>query len=264
MANKSYNSFKNDTLGQKIDLDGFPAQQMYQCWDLANKWFKYVGGKIIHCGQTGYVKDIANQRQTNGILDFCDDIGLKATLQPGDICIWTNCAACPSSHIAIYDHDDGQDAVYFLGQNQPYAYVTVTKIPVQGIIGVFRPKMLAKADPTPAPAPTPAPKPVEKKPDQILTVGSKVQSYGFYIQKLNHIKQWGYNSWVGGWFPLKDVDEVDARDGKKDQWVHIGSGVAFRGTLTVSKVNVKQDTVFLKELGYWVKARCLREVKDGK
>lgn len=268
MANKSYNKFKNDTLGQKIDLDGFPAQQMYQCWDLANKWFKYVGGHIIHCGQSGYVKDIANQRQTNGILDFCDDIGLKTTLQPGDICIWTNCAACPSSHIAIYDHDDGQDAVYFLGQNQPYAYVTVTKIPVQGIIGVFRPKMLAKADPapvpTPTPAPKPAPKPVEKKPDQILTVGSKVQSHGFYIEKLNHIKQLGYNSWVGGWFPLKDVVEVDARDGRKDQWVHIGSGVAFPGTMTVSKINVKQNTAYLKELGYWVKSRCLYEVKDGK
>lgn len=251
---KSYKSFKNTYLGQKIDLDGFPAQQKYQCWDGANKWFLYVGGKIIHCGETGYVKDIANQRKTNGILDFCDDIGLEATLQPGDICVWTNCTACPYSHIAIYDHDDGQDSVYFLGQNQPYPYMTVTKIPVQGIIGVFRPKMLAEQKPAP----------VTKPCDQILTVGSKVQSYGFYIQKINYLKDWGYNDWVGGWFPLAHVDEVDARDGKKDQIVHIGSGVAFRGTLTVDGVNFKQQTAHLKELGYWVKSRCLKEVKEGR
>lgn len=254
---KSYKYFKESTLGQKIDLDGFPAQQKYQCWDEANKYFKYIGGHIIHCGESGYVKDIANQRKTNGILDFCDDIGLHTTLQQGDVCVWTNCAACPSSHIAIYDHDNGQNEVYFLGQNQPYPYVTVTKIPTAGIIGVFRPKIFAKQNPTPAPKPV-------KKPDQILTIGSKVQSYGFYIEKLNHIKQWGYNSWAGGWIPLKDLVEVDARDGKKDQWVHIGSGVAFKGTYTVGKVDVKNDMVYLNELGYWVKSRCLCEVKEGR
>ena len=251
---KSYSAFKKDTIGQRIDLDGYPRQQKYQCWDEANKYFIYVGGHIIHCSQSGYVKDIANQRKTNGILDFCDDIGLTATLQQGDICVWEECPACPLSHIAIYDHDNGQNEVYFLGQNQPHPYVTVTRIPVQGIIGVFRPKIFAGQ----------SVKPATKKPDQILTVGSKVRSWGFYIQKLNHIDQTGYNSWVGGWFPLKDVVEVDALDGKKDQWVHIGSGVAFKGTYTVTKVDVKNDRVYLKELGYWVKSRCLEEIKEGK
>ena len=251
---KSYKYFKESTLGQKIDLDGFPAQQKYQCWDGANKWFLYVGGHIIHCGESGYVKDIANQRKVNGILDFCEDIGLHTTLQPGDICIWTNCPACPSSHIAMYDHDNGQSEVYFLGQNQPYPYMTVTKIPTAGIIGVFRPKMLIGQKP----------KPVEKTPDQILTVGSKVKSHGFYVEKLDHVRHRAYNSWVGGWIPLKDIIEVDARDGKRDQIVHIGSGVAFPHEMTVTKANVKQDMVYLKELGYWVKSRALYETKEGR
>ena len=253
---KSYSDFKLKYLGKSVDVDGFPTYNIYQCWDLVSGvYFPYIGGKTIHCGETGYVKDIANQRKTNGILDFCVDVGLKETLQPGDICIWTNCTACPYSHIAIYDHDDGQNAVFFLGQNQPYNYVNVKKIDVSGIIGVFRPKIFVKIKPTPV-----------KKCDQILTVGSKVQSYGFYVQKLRYRKkQWElYNDWVGGWVPTAHVSEVNAQDGKKDNILHVGSGVAFDGTLTVSKVDVNKQTAYLKELGYWVKSRCLNEVKEGK
>lgn len=260
MATKSYQDFKEKYLGKRVDVDGFPASQPYQCWDyVSGLYFPYIGGKVIHCGQSGYVKDIANQRNSNGILDFCVDVGLKATLQPGDICIWTNCPACPYSHIAIYDHDDGQDAVFFIGQNQSATYVNIIKIPVAGIIGVFRPKIFVgkKEDAEVKQAKK------KKKPDQILTKGSKVISEGFYIQKINYQKDWGYNSWVGGWFPLKDVDEVDALDGRKDQIVHIGSGCAFnKGVMTVIDINVKNDTALCKELGYWVKSRCLREVED--
>lgn len=251
----SYNEFKKKYLGSRVDVDGFPYQQPYQCWDLVSGvYFPYIGGHKISCTLTRYVPDIAKQKKTNGILNFCDDIGLKTTMQPGDICIWGKCKACPDGHIAIYDSDEGQNCVYFLGQNQPKASVTIARIPVQGIIGVFRPKIFVNK---------PVVKP-EKKPDQILTKGSKVQSYGFYIQAINYQKDWGYNDWVGGWFPLAHVVEVDARDGRKDQIVHIGSGVAFKGTLTVSDVDVKNDMVYLKELKYWVKSRCLCEVKEGK
>ena len=255
---KSYSDFKKKHLGLRIDLDGFPVQQKFQCWDLANKYFLYIGGHKIHCGQSGYVKDIANQRATNGILNFCDDIGLKAEMQPGDIVVWTNRSPhCPYSHIAIYDHDNGQNEIYFLGQNQPYPWVTVQRIPWQGIIGVFRPKIFNHKEVTPAPA---------KRPDQILTVGSVCTSWGFYVERMRW-KNGGwqmYNSWVGGWIPCKDVDEGDALDGKKDQILHIGSGCAFHGTLTVGAVNVKEDTAYIKELGYWVKCRCLNEIKEGR
>ena len=43
--------------------------------------------------------------------------------------------------VAIYDHDEGQSKVYFCGQNQKGGQkVTVERIDVSGIIGVFRPK----------------------------------------------------------------------------------------------------------------------------
>lgn len=254
---KSYSEFKGMYLGRSVDVDGFPAANPYQCWDLVSGvYFPYIGGHRISCTLTRYVPDIAKQKNTNGLLNFCNDIGLHTIMQPGDVCIWGKCAACPDGHIAIYDHDEGQNAVYFLGQNQPYNKVTIKQIPVSGIIGVFRPKIFVNQKPVP----------VEKKPDQILTVGSKVQSHGFYVERLRiRNRQWElYNSWVGGWIPTAHVHEVDSRDGRKDNILHIGSGVAFDGTLTVDDINVKSQTAHLKELGYWVKSRCLNEVKDGK
>lgn len=251
----SYAEFKKTYLGTRVDVDGFPPKQPYQCWDLVSGvYFPYIGGQVIHCRDTGYVIDIFTRRKTNGLLDFCVDVGLKETLQPGDICIWGKSAATPSTHIAIYDSDNGQDCVYFLGQNQPNAKTEITRIPVQGIVGVFRPKVFVKQKVT---------KPV-KQPDQILTVGSKVQSYGFFVERMDYKKKRFYNSWVGGWIPWAHVNEVDAHDGKKDNIIHVGSGVAFPGTMTVTAINVKSQLAYIKELGYWVKSRCLREVKDGK
>lgn len=251
----SYNEFKARYLGRYVDVDGFPRNQPYQCWDIVSGvYFPYIGGKIIHCGASGYVKDIANQRASNGILEFCDDIGLQAELQPGDICVWCECSDTPYSHIAIYDSDNGQNAVYFLGQNQPVPYVNITRLPVRGIIGVFRPKIFHGKAP-------------HKKPDQILSVGSKVVSNGFYIESIDYARDWGYNQYVGGWFPFRDVDEVDARDGRKDQICHRGSGVAFNfGKATVTKLTKNaagQWIVYLDKLGYPVRPECLTEVADA-
>lgn len=254
----SYIDFRNKYLGKSVDVDGFPANQPYQCWDLVSGlYFPYVGGFKIHCGQTGYVKDIANQRNSNGILTFCDDIGLSAELRPGDICIWTNCADAPYSHIAIYDHDNGQNEVYFFGQNQPYAYCTVKAIPVGGIIGVFRPKIFAGKNPAPNPKP--------KEADQILSVGSVVVSNGFYVERIDYARDWIYNSCVGGWFPAADVDEVDSLDGRKDQILHRGSGVAFnKGRMKVTGLRKVNGIWVCKcdKLNYEVRPECLVEVED--
>lgn len=100
-------------------------------------------------------------------------------------------------------------------------------------------------------------------PDQILTVGSKVRSIGLIAERIDIKKDMVYNSVVGGWIPCADVDEVDARDGKKDQILHVGSGFAFPKEMTVTKVSAKTNTVYLKELGYWVNANALTEVKEG-
>lgn len=135
----NYEEFKSTHLGRAYDFDGAYG---VQCVDGVNEYARCIGGKTLYCTASNYAKDIANQRATNGILTWCDDIGLNTVLKAGDICVWGECADTPYSHVAMYDHDDGENAVYFLGQNQGGYGFTISRIPVYGIIGVFRPKTL--------------------------------------------------------------------------------------------------------------------------
>ena len=87
----TYQQIKNETINKSYDLDG------------------YFNGTRINCGLTGYVQDFVTQKNTNGILNFMNEI-----LQPGDICVGGPCAAAPYSHVALYDSDNGPNEVYFL------------------------------------------------------------------------------------------------------------------------------------------------------
>lgn len=122
--------------GKKIDMDGAYG---CQCWDLYAHYMKTLGYKYANCTTTGYVKDIWNNRKTNGMLDSCIEVSVNA-MQDGDIAVWGNCDACPKSHIAIFRKDNGNGTGIFLGQNQSGQYVDQKSFTYTGIIGVFRPK----------------------------------------------------------------------------------------------------------------------------
>lgn len=138
----TYAQIKKATLGKSYDVDGYYGAQ---CWDFIMYVAKtYYNGKVISCTSTGYVKDIANNKNSNGILSFCKDVTSKGIAQAksGDIVVWTNCSATPYSHIALFDSKSGS-TYYFLGQNQAgHAYVDVQAIATSGIIGIFRPNVL--------------------------------------------------------------------------------------------------------------------------
>lgn len=155
MPTKTYQAFKNMVLGKAYDIDGAYGAQ---CWDGYAEYCKYLGVPYANCTTSGYVKDIANNKHSNGLLNYFTDMGLNAELVPGDLCVWKECPATPYSHIAIYDHDNGQNAVYFLGQNQggPNGAFNIEPISTSGIIGVFRPKNLGKPVSTPQPKPQPS------------------------------------------------------------------------------------------------------------
>lgn len=75
-----------------------------------------LGYKAIHCTTSGFAKDIWNNRKTNGILNYCNEV---TVMQPGDIAVFREVAGVtPYSHIAIFDHDAGGGYGWFLGQNQ--------------------------------------------------------------------------------------------------------------------------------------------------
>ncbi len=109
----TYEQFKNQVLGKCYDIDGYYCAQ---CWDGTMKYMIDLGYRAIHCTTSGYAKDIWNNRKTNGILNYCNEV---TVMQPGDIAVFKEVAGwTPYSHIAIFDHDAGGGYGWFLGQNQ--------------------------------------------------------------------------------------------------------------------------------------------------
>lgn len=258
------------TGGYNAAIQGYPtdprANVLSNCVGYANGRFNEIGGYgkckyQIHCNAENFI-------------EVAQNLGLVISTKPmpGGIMVWqygTLSGIDGCGHVEIVEEIIDANTIYTSASNwggtdeKGTAFMNVRRSNLNGRWGLGSGFKFRGCIVNPAvkyEEKTPAPK---NKADQILTIGSVCRSEGFYIEKLNVKKHLGYNSWVGGWFPLSQVDEVDKRDGKKDQIVHIGSGVAFRGKLTVININVKEDMAFIKELGYWVKSRCLYELKDG-
>lgn len=107
-----YTDFKAQVLGKGFDLDGAYGAQ---CFDGYAQYCKFLGVPYANCTTSGYVKDIWNNRHSNGILNYFDEV---TEMEPGDIAVFKEAPATPYSHIAIFDSDiDGVNG-RFLGQNQ--------------------------------------------------------------------------------------------------------------------------------------------------
>ena len=109
----TYQEFYNQMLGKAVDIDGYYGAQ---CWDGAMYYLQKLGYKAISCTTSGYVKDIWNNRKTNGILNYCNEV---TVMQPGDIAVFKEVAGwTPYSHIAIFHSDIDGKYGWFFGQNQ--------------------------------------------------------------------------------------------------------------------------------------------------
>ncbi|WP_413473637.1 N-acetylmuramoyl-L-alanine amidase [Streptococcus parauberis] len=113
----TYLDFKSRVLNNGYDHDG--GAFGWQCWDGFAEWCVSNGIPIINTdpiNHSGYAKDLWEQRKTNGMLKYFDEV---ETMEGGDVAIFKEVAGVtPSSHVAIFDSDI--DGVYgwFLGQNQ--------------------------------------------------------------------------------------------------------------------------------------------------
>lgn len=139
-----FRDFIDITLGRKIDTDGFPKEQPYQCVDLA-KYFNecFNPGFQVYCSKTGYAKDWATEKNTNGLLDHFVETTVDNMIE-GTLVVWGNCKVAPYSHIGFFVGDNGNGTFRCLQQNAPYPYVTLSNISYDGIIGAFIPKQLIK------------------------------------------------------------------------------------------------------------------------
>lgn len=130
----NYKDFVNFANGKIVDMDGHYGAQ---CWDGFAWYCSLQGYPIINCTTSGYVKDIANNDKTNGILKNFNDITNTADLQEGDWVVFgTKNSDTPMSHIAMYV-GNGR----FFGQNQSgIQQFTTTTIRMVDMIGIYRDK----------------------------------------------------------------------------------------------------------------------------
>lgn len=260
----NYKDFKDQVFGKPYDIDRTYGAQ---CWDGYAKYAQYLGQPICHCNITGYVGDIYTQRKVNGILGFNTEVYY---LNPGDIVTFkANADWTPYTHIAIYDSDAGNGFGWFLGQNQggtPYAgggsAFNLAKLPYAITdTYAFNPNALRDTS-------TNINKNLnEYGCDDILTVGSHVSSVPIKIGNQG-LKTIGgdvccYLAPLGGWYPISQVSEYDASDGRKDNYLANTNAKVFLDERIVQKLDIPGNRVLLDN-GIWVNSAPLIEVKNGR
>lgn len=253
---KSYQEFKQRVYGRVIDKDfAYGAQ----CWDEYADYCEYLGYPYANCTTSGYVKDIWNNRKSNGMLNNFIEV---TVMQPGDVAVFKEVAGVtPYSHIAIFDHDAGGGYGWFLGQNQggKNGAGNLCKLPYSAIFDTaFRPKCFANVNTSNSNANTTTKEAI----DQILHVGSYVTSCAMKIgnQGLKNIngQTCCYLSQLGGWFPIDYVSEYDKSDGAKDNYLANTNAKVYVDRCKVEAVNVKSNLVQIH--GIWVNPAPLIEV----
>ena len=135
-----FQEFIDLTMYKSIDTDGFPKDQPFQCVDLA-KYYNdvYFNGFQVYCTKTGYAKDWATEKETNGLLNYYDETSIDNMIK-GTLVVWGNCDVAPYSHIGFFVEDNGNGTFKCLQQNAPYPYVVISNIRYDGLIGAFIPK----------------------------------------------------------------------------------------------------------------------------
>lgn len=108
-----YKTFKSKWMNKGVDVDG---AWHFQCWDSFAQWCKENGVPYTNCTVSGYVKDLWEQRRTNGILKYFDEV---EDMEEGDVAVFKEVAGwTPVSHVALFDSDAGGGFGWFFGQNQ--------------------------------------------------------------------------------------------------------------------------------------------------
>lgn len=175
--------FYLDRINKGVDVDGAYGAQ---CWDLFAYFCKLAGYPVIHCTQSGYARDIANQKSSNGLLTNFVEVSISA-MQDGDWAIWGVSKATPYSHIAMFRKNNGNGTGVFLGQNQGGVQkATQINFPYAGILGVFRPKCYIST-PQVSPKPSSSLSYTVRSGDTLSSIASKYGTTWQNLQKLNGI-----------------------------------------------------------------------------
>lgn len=231
-----------------MDVDYFPKEWPYQCFDLAQKYITEVLGLpssiLAGCGN---VANMLKEPKLSVLKKYFTEV---KTGRQGDIAIWS------TNHIAIVDHNN-----YYFSQN-PNA-CKVMKITNKGV-HYFRKKGTSKKELV----------------DQILHVGSKVQFEGIFkvdILKVplgsnlfgcvaltgcpvKHYKNGKCKSY--DWLKANDFTECDKKGNKTKDQILTGGKSYVKNSKTYEVKQIIGDSAMIHVSGYdsLIKAKYLREV----
>lgn len=113
----NYWEFKDKYIGQYVDVDYYPKEWPYQCFDLAQLYFQEVLNvpDYVLAG-CGVVKNMIEwDWKYDQLMEYFDEIDTHA-METGDVSIWTQGDA---GHIAIYNDYDGVNCWYFSQNPNP-------------------------------------------------------------------------------------------------------------------------------------------------
>lgn len=188
----TYQEFRDKHYNEYIDVDNYPKEWKFQCFDLAQLYAREVINVpdyvFAGCGVVkNLIYDPVERSQMNEYFDEVSTIDM----QPGDVCIWGNGDA---GHIAIFDHYNPDDNnCYYFSQNPNPSQVIAINLPDHHC---FRRKKEKK----------------KEKVDQWLNPGSHVQIPGtFEVVDINvkdntaKVRIDGKDYWISS-TPLLEVE----------------------------------------------------------
>ena len=112
----TYQEFKNKYNGQYVDVDGYPKEWKWQCFDLVQLYnIEVLNVPDYVLAGCGVVKNMLYGEERRQLDEYFDEVDVHE-MQEGDVCIWDEGVA---GHIAIYDHYDGANCWYFSQNPNP-------------------------------------------------------------------------------------------------------------------------------------------------
>lgn len=236
------NQFLTETLGKSYDIDRYPKNQPYQCWDYADYfWLNQVGRPLItKAGGKGSAKDCWNiSRVTNAGKEF-DLITDRNNLTVGDWCIF----GCGSNgHVGIVKSivRTGQ-LVALQGENQGSTRVNYINYSLGYFLGAFRYKAWHTISPSP------------KKSNEEIAKEVIAGKWGNGDDRKNRLTSAGYNyntiqslvnQMLSGKNSNRKSDTEIAREVIQGKW---GNGAVRKTRLTLAGYNYNNIQAIVNNL----------------
>lgn len=153
----SYASWRTAVNNNGYDVDGYPPDQPFQCWDLTAEFWWNAGfpqGYPTLAGTGSAYGAWTDKIQNAG--DQFDLINNVSDIKVGDVIVFNYFVGNPYGHIGFADEDyNGTNTISILSQNNGAFYTNIANYSLAHFRGAFRYKAWHTTPPTP-PTPTDA------------------------------------------------------------------------------------------------------------